>query len=209
MPKLIDTVTAYAEYRGVAHSAVRNAMNSGRIAGAVRRDEKGKLLGLDREEADRLWSENTDRLQSERRSRKGVEQIDYFEQRARREAAQAELAEIEVAEKRGELVSRQQIEKELGLILRQLRDGFLRVFDRADIALATMPTASHVRVQIRNDSRGFLNEFSNLLADPDEAESITETSSKKVRVKVAKARAGPKRKRVGRRKPSPELESVG
>lgn len=50
---------AYARHRGVTLAAVQKAVETGRVT-AVRRNEKGWLVGIDQEQADREWAERTD-----------------------------------------------------------------------------------------------------------------------------------------------------
>jgi hypothetical protein len=119
------SVRAYARHRkerglpGASHTAVQKAIKAGRI-----RLTEGKV---DPDDADRLWRENTDEGQrrgpayeSPPPSRPslpppadGDPVPNYQEARARREAAEAALAEIELAEKRLELVPAKDVEARL------------------------------------------------------------------------------------------------
>src|SRR3954464_7990928 len=119
-------VRAYAERRGVALSAVYNAIQSGRIAKAVRRNADGKLLGLDPDAADELWTLNTDPEQAERKARAPTPGGDYYEHRSTRERVNAQLAQIELEEKLGRLVDAAQAASEQAAILRQVRDALMR-----------------------------------------------------------------------------------
>lgn len=114
------SLTAYAKRRGVSTVAVSKAHAAGRLReSVVMVDGQPKIA--DPELADREWEANTrqrvDQSRASARTRQpNTEQAtgdvpDYFESRARREAhaarreaAQADLAEIDVAERRGELV---------------------------------------------------------------------------------------------------------
>lgn len=121
-PKLIS-LRAYAKQRGVSAEAVSKAVSSGRLRESVAIVD-GQPKIRDPELADREWEANTRqrvdqppatpaRLKRESVERDVTDDVpDYFESRARREAAaarreaaQADLAELEVDERRGELVS--------------------------------------------------------------------------------------------------------
>jgi hypothetical protein len=119
------SLSAYAKRRGVSHVAVSKAITAGRLSASVVRDERGAPKIADPELADREWAANTrPRIdhategpaeQEPPRARRAAPSAaseegarpkppDYNESRARRESALADMAEIEVAERRGELV---------------------------------------------------------------------------------------------------------
>lgn len=119
------SLRAYAKRRGVSAEAVSKAVGAGRLHDAVIHVD-GQPKIADVELADREWEANTrprvdqppaaaaPPRKAERRTEGvaiGADVPDYFVSRAlreaaaaRREAAQADLAEIDVAERRGELV---------------------------------------------------------------------------------------------------------
>lgn len=109
------TLTAYAERRGVSVKAVSKAIAAGRLVASVTRDARGAPKIADPDLADREWTANTrpsvaDQAPSRAAPAPPVtspirrDVPDYNESRARREAALADMAELEVAERRGELV---------------------------------------------------------------------------------------------------------
>jgi hypothetical protein len=136
------SIRAYARHRaeqglpGTSHKAVQKAVAAGRI----RLTADGQV---DVEEADRLWAANTDESQRRnlaqegrtapvpRATRAAPERPtsasepeaespaceggvpDYAASRARREAAEAALAELELGEKRGQLASVREIDARL------------------------------------------------------------------------------------------------
>jgi hypothetical protein len=136
------SLRAYARHRaelglpGTSHKAVQKAVAAGRI----RLSPDGKV---DSDEADRLWAANTDESQRRNLAQEGrtapvpraprpeVERPappavpeaeppapdggvpDYAASRARREAAEAALAELELGEKRGQLASVREIDARL------------------------------------------------------------------------------------------------
>ncbi len=143
---------AYARSRaerglpGGALSAVQKAAATGRIV----------LVGgkVDPEAADRAWDARTDVDQQSRGALGGYapktapsappappasspmvdavvsDRDTYFARKARRELVEAQLAELEFAEKRGELVRRADVERETFATMRALRDRMLGVADR-------------------------------------------------------------------------------
>ncbi len=108
------SLRAYARRRGVSVEAVSKAVTAGRLRESVV-IVGGKPKIADIELADREWTANTrprvDHPVATAPALEAVDVPDYNESRAlreshaaRREAALADLAEIEVAEKRDELV---------------------------------------------------------------------------------------------------------
>lgn len=118
------SLTAYAKLRGVSVASVSKAVTSGRLSASVVRDESGAPKIGNVKLADREWTANTrpridhpPATPAEPRAgspvRPGLSEIpDYNESRAyreaaaaRREAALADIAELDAAERKGELVS--------------------------------------------------------------------------------------------------------
>ncbi|MGN6109185.1 MAG: hypothetical protein ACTHU0_29030 [Kofleriaceae bacterium] len=110
------SLTAYAKRRGVSTVAVSKAIAAGRLTESVVRDDRGKPKIADPELADREWEANTrprvDRPATGPGPGAGEGDVpDYNDSRARREAhaarreaALADLAELDVAERNGDLV---------------------------------------------------------------------------------------------------------
>jgi hypothetical protein len=59
-------IRAYARRRGVSHTAVQKAVNSGRLKDSVCRDRQGQIR-IDADVADREWGDNTDKAQQRER----------------------------------------------------------------------------------------------------------------------------------------------
>lgn len=72
---------------------------------------------------------------SERGSRRPGEQRDYWESRARREEAEAEIAQMKARERAGELVSAAEVRKEFVETARAVRNGVLAMIDRVAAVL--------------------------------------------------------------------------
>lgn len=119
------TQAEYARHRGVSRNAVARAIKEGRI---VLIDGR-----IDPAIADAQWQANT-RPRSDARSPGGGDHADargtFGTARTRRELAEASLAEIQLAEKRGELINRAGVEMALETCIRRLRDGVMSAPDR-------------------------------------------------------------------------------
>lgn len=147
----------YARRRGVSRPAVLKAVKSGRI---VLIDGK-----IDPEVADIQWAKNTaPRVQADAPTRAAaiepretlpdaVEPVSLNEARARREAVMASLAELELAERRGELVSAAGVEKALASKILGARDALDALADRLSPLLAAESDASKVYAMLRREIR--------------------------------------------------------
>ena len=112
------SLRAYAKHRaaagltGATAEAVSKAISAGRLSKSIVR-VKGAPKVRDADLADAEWAANT---RAERvpltgpTAPGGEEPIDFGEARARLEAAKAQLAELELAEKRAELVAVKEVD---------------------------------------------------------------------------------------------------
>lgn len=134
-PKPIG-VRAYARHRkelglaGGTHRAVQVAIESGRLSKSLTSDRKQIT---DASAADAEWESTThvDRIPITGPTAAGTPPPDLQESRARREAAEAALAEIELAEKRRELVLAADVESKLVNVFAQCKTKLLGVAARA------------------------------------------------------------------------------
>lgn len=133
-PKPIS-LREYARHRkeaglaGGTHHAVQVAIESGRLAKSVTPD--GKIVSA--EAADAEWAATThvDRVPLSGPTAAGALAPDLAESRARREAAEASLAEIELWERRGELVLAGDVEAKLVNVFSHCKTKLLAVPARA------------------------------------------------------------------------------
>lgn len=97
----------YAARRGVSTAAVSKAIKSGRLSASVVFDHLGDPKIGDADLADREWNANTRERADARpaESQYAVARAEQLRSATRRYAAQAELAEIDLAERRGQLIS--------------------------------------------------------------------------------------------------------
>jgi hypothetical protein len=154
------TLTDYGKRRGVSPVAVSKAVKNGRLSESVGRDERGRPTIIDVEIADREWEANTktragqpdprpvpvatrasDDMPPERPPAKpsslpdgvapmNVSQAVRAAASARREAAQAELAELELAERRGAVVPAD-----------EARDGVIAAYSMVKTRILGVPVA--------------------------------------------------------------------
>lgn len=144
------SLSAYAKRRGVSPKAVSKAVASGRLRDSVTRDEHGTPKISDPDLADREWTANTrprvDRPPAEAMPlvRAGLvipagsaavgDPPDYNASRAwreahaaRREAALADVAELEAAERKGELVPVKQARADVTGVFMVVRTRLLSI----------------------------------------------------------------------------------
>jgi hypothetical protein len=128
----------YARRRGCTEGAVRRAVRDGRIALI-----DGKL---DPVAADAQWARNTrPRAGSEPAAapltaapdREGEDDGNgYWASKARRESAEADLAELKLAEQRGQLVRADEVRAALSRRAAAFREGLLQIPSRLSAVLA-------------------------------------------------------------------------
>lgn len=137
-------IREYARHRGVAQSSVQQSIREGRIRLAV--IQRGRRRLIDPEVADREWAENTG---SKRGEEDGDSDGTYAQARARRELANAELAELKLKEAKGALINRDHVRRREFSIARLVRDSMFAVPDRlaAELAAETDEFGCHRRMR--------------------------------------------------------------
>lgn len=171
------SLRAYARHRaarglvGQTLGAVQKAIATGRITPI-----EGKI---DPEVADIQWSEKTDSVQQARGARGGHapkvpaepvrplpgDREGYFATKERRERAEAELAELELKERRGELVKKADVERETFSVQRALRDRFTGIPDRIAPIVAAEPDVGKCHEIIAAEIRAALGDVVGALAE--------------------------------------------
>jgi len=121
---------AYARHRQVARETVRRAVRDGRIPV----DAKGRI---DPKEADKRWELNTDlakerpaKPKGKKRKLGGRASQSFAESRARREEIRAQLADLELLERRGSLVPITEVRDAVFSLTRRARDLLRAIPDR-------------------------------------------------------------------------------
>lgn len=160
------TMADYARRRGVTPQAVSQAVRRGKLGKAVARVD-GRAVIVDPDLADREWR-ITPGIAHAPVAAVAPPVDDYSTSRARREAAQArkeealaELAEIQVAERRGELVSAAEARATVVDIFTAVKTKLLGVVSRVRQRL---PHLSAADVAVVDD---FVREALEELADGD------------------------------------------
>jgi hypothetical protein len=140
-------ITEYARHRGVEDQAVHFAVRSGRI----KRNADGSI---DAEVADREWQENSQEQlpkppkpapargyyqPSGERAVEPVPGISYSDARALREVFVAQKHILSLKERTGELVEREEVEKEATNQFRLIRDACFNLPPRLAAQLAAEP----------------------------------------------------------------------
>lgn len=167
---------AYARHRaerglvGGTHTAVNDAVRSGRITLI-----DGKI---DPEVADIQWAGKTDAVQQARGATGGHaprpgaqspaptgDREGYFATKERRERAEAELAELDLRERRHELVRVADVERETFLTHRTLRDQFSGVADRIAPIVAAESDVTKCHEIIAGEIRAVLRAVVQRLAE--------------------------------------------
>jgi phage terminase Nu1 subunit (DNA packaging protein) len=110
---------------GSSHTAVANAVREGRLTGAI--DSDGQIADVDL--ADKLWAVNTlaDRVPLSGPTTSAVTSLDLPAARARREMALAQIAELDLAERRGELIAVDQARADVEDLISNVRTRLLGV----------------------------------------------------------------------------------
>lgn len=89
----------------------------------------------------------------------------YWSNKARREGALADLAEHELATKRGEYVERRRVESAAFAISRMLRDSVLGLPTQLSPELAVMTDAREIEMKLRNALRKVFEDSARITAD--------------------------------------------
>lgn len=166
---MLVTFSELATIKGCTKAAVTHAVKSGRISAAV--VEKDGRRWLDRDAALELWNRNTRPTHNAKISqpdvieapppadaeglRQWVQQLPdedipaLHDSRARREHFQAELAAMQVAQQRGELVSAEDVRREAFKRGREVRDNMLLIPARlaAELAGCNDPRTVYLRLE--------------------------------------------------------------
>lgn len=182
MARELIGLRAYARRRGVSLGAVQKAIKSGRITTI-----NGKI---DPEVADIQWGRNTDPALAKpvasssapppgpaEAAGDGAEQpADFLVAKARREQALAEIAELELAEKRGELVRAADVERQLVSRIIGAREALDSMADRLSTLIASESDPAVVYRMLRAEVRQAMDSLAGAAepapaAEPEESQA--------------------------------------
>lgn len=106
----------------------------------------------------------------------GQRQSSYHDARAQREAFNAENARLDLEERRGNLVDRDEVDRRQMEIFRRLRDRLLQLPATSAPRLVSQPDERAVRVMLDKDIRSLLDKFADELDRMAEADGIDVTA---------------------------------
>lgn len=155
--------TEYAKHRGCSSQAVTQAVAAGRLTKSVKKLPSGRL-SIDAKRADLEWAASTysDRapLTGPTAPRRGAagddEPVSLMDVRNRHELAKAQLAELDLAERRGEILEAREVEARLVGVFSSCKTKLLGVPSRVrqqDPTL-TKPQVALVEATIREALEG-------------------------------------------------------
>lgn len=166
------SIRAYAQHRGVSHTAVGKAIKAGRIP----QEPDGTI---DPAQADAAWERNTLPSQNLNATAKPVETRvattpkvstplettrtaapDYQTSRAIREAYAARLAKLEYEERTGKLISAEDVSVRTFNLARRMRDRMLTLPRRLSAAFAAEQDARTIEQRMEDEIRQALEELS-------------------------------------------------
>jgi hypothetical protein len=159
------TISEYARHRGCDEKAVRKALEEGRIT----RMSADKRC-LDPEVADIQWAKNTRARGDSGAKAKtaappppaGTETPageDYSSMRARRERAEAMMAEIELAKAAGKVLDRESSLRALQTKFRELRDEAIGIGRRVAPRLAPLTDEREIRILVDREVAAVFESF--------------------------------------------------
>jgi hypothetical protein len=153
-------------------SAVQKAIRTGRVT-SVKRDDKGRLVGVHPELGLQEWARNTDPCEAVKSGKiieapptnaaqlplvqtSAQQTADaepsvpgYQDHRAKREKHLADIAELEYLERVGTLVSAADVERETAEIFTLLKSNIFRIVDRKAQLLATESDPARIERLLR------------------------------------------------------------
>jgi phage terminase Nu1 subunit (DNA packaging protein) len=121
----------YAAHRGCSLRSVQEAISAGRLTRSVKRTEGGRYQ-IDAGRADLEWAASTyaDRVPLSGPAARDAEPADLQRSRSRLEMAKAQLAELDLAERRGEILDAREVEARMVSVFSSCRVKLLGIPSR-------------------------------------------------------------------------------
>ena len=166
---MLITMAELAKLKNVSRMAVSKKVRSGKLDGAIV-NHNGKKL-VNKEEAFRLWELQAppSRDKSVRTQlKKEINNLpadsipDFAESKAKREFYLAELAKLDVEEKKKQLVSVDEIKKSSFAKARSIREALTNLADRLSHQLAGEDDATVIHQIINSEHKEALNNLAQL-----------------------------------------------
>lgn len=160
-----------------ADQTIRYAIKTGRLDKSVLRIKNRTFINW--KLADKEWEESTDNIKSEQSAGKLEEDLfgkpdpkeiivepengslipTFATSRAKSETMKAELAELDLKKKKGQLVDRGKVEKEAFALAKKVREAIMNVPSRLSAQLAAMKDRSEVESMLEKELRTALEEL--------------------------------------------------
>jgi hypothetical protein len=162
------SLTQYSRRRGCSVSTVQDAIASGRIT----RNSDGTI---DQEQADQDWQDHSNlamvrdaraKEPSTRRAERDssqLERLTYADARARKENFVAKLKHIELEQKLGNILPREQVSQTIETLFRVHRDRILNIPNRVAAQIFEQTSISDVHALLESELRASLEELSTTL----------------------------------------------
>ena len=163
---MLISLSELAMLKNVSRAAVTKKVKSGKLEGAIV-NHNGKKL-VNKEEALRLWDMQDSRVNKSIKkelktkiSNLPAEQIpDFAESKAKREYYLAELAKLDVEEKKEQLISVDEIKKSSFAKARSIREALTNLADRLSHQLAGEDDATVIHNLLSTEHRQALENLS-------------------------------------------------
>ena len=128
------SIRGYARHRGVSDKAVRKAIDTGRIT----IDETGQI---DVAQADIDWDENTDQAKQNLmtivdQKTPAKDKNSYTKIKTAHELYKAQLTQLALQEKKGQLIQKEMVKAQVGQLSRQVRDSWMNWPSRVSALMA-------------------------------------------------------------------------
>jgi len=163
---MLISLAELAMLKNVSRAAVTKKIKSGKLEGAVVNHNGRKLVNKD--EAIRLWDRADTRVVTavKKELKQKIDSLpsdsipDFAESKAKREFYLAELAKLDVLEKKKELVSVEEIKKSSFAKARAIREQLINLADRLSHQLAGEDDATVIYKIINSEHREALENLS-------------------------------------------------
>ena len=156
---MLISLAELAKLKNVSRAAVTKKIKSGKLEGAVVNHNGRKLVNKD--EAIRLWDRGDTRVvtATKKQLKEKIDSLpadsipDFAESKAKREFYLAELAKLDVEEKKKQLVSVDEIKKSSFAKARSIREALTNLADRLSHQLAGEDDATVIHTLLSTEHR--------------------------------------------------------